>query len=319
METKDFRGRLREYRSQLTLLDIDDIKARNQSLILDYFGLDEQLIDFLRIEVFSSTAHRHKAWEAINKRSSDKSNLLIEDSIGKLLNWGEKEENIRWGEILLLTAEHQANKNSAKKISILIDILGARTDSDQLISSANREDTNMIAESIKSSQQDTHNSSSLQANPSDTRGVSPKQMVALCSGAGALLLISIAAIYRSDNALINSQSGQSGNNELWGAYAYPSGSGNQPVFTYNQASSTDAEKLALDLCKKEGGTDCIAWSFGRGFAALADSTDRWSPAGNAISAEEARELALGECIKNSSKPETCKIRHEFRIPYESSN
>ena len=317
METKDFKARLREYRSQLTLLDIADIKARNQSLILDYFGLDEQLIDFLRIDVFTCTAHRHKAWEAINKRSSDKSNLSIEDSIAKLLNWGEKEANIRWGEILLLTAEHQANENSAKKISILIDSLGARTDSDQLISSAGREDTNMIAESTKSSHKDTHNSSSLQAKPSDTRGVSSKQMVALCSGAGALLLISIAAI--SDNALINAQSGQSGNNELWGAYAYPSGSGDQPVFTYDQASSADAEKLALDLCNKEGGSDCIAWSFGRGYAALADSTDRWSPAGNAISAEEARELAMGECIKNSSKPETCKIRHEFRIPYESSN
>jgi hypothetical protein len=319
METQDFRARLREYRSQLTLLDIDDIKARNQSLIIDYFGLDEQLIEFLRIDVFTRTAHRHKAWEAINKRSSDKSNLLTEDSIAKLLDWGEKESKIRWSEILLLTAEHQANENSAKKISILIDSLGGRADSAQLISSAGTEDTNMIAESTKSYHKDTHKSSSLQANPSDTRGVSPRQMVALCSGAGALLLISAAAIYRSDNALINSQSGQSENNELWGAYAYPSGSGDQPVFTYDQASSTDAEKLALDLCKKEGGTDCIAWSFGRGFAALADSTDIWSPAGNAISAEEARELAMGECIKNSSKPETCKIRHEFRIPYESSN
>lgn len=317
MQTQDFRARLGDYRSQLSLLDIDDIKARNQSLILDFFGLDEQLIEFLRIDVFTLTAHRYKAWEAINKRSSDKSNLLTEVILAKLLNLGEKEINIGWGEILLLTAEHQGNENSAKKISILMDSLGGRTDSAHLIISAGTEDTNIFAESTMPSHKDTHKSSILQANPSDTRGVSPKQMVAFCSGAAALLLISVAAIYRSDNALINSQSVQSGSNELWGAYAYPSGSGDQPVFTYDQALSTDAEKKALDLCKKEGGTDCFAWSFGRGFAALADSTDNWSPAWNPISAKEARDGAMGECIKNSSKPETCKIRHEFQIPYEA--
>lgn len=92
METTDLDSRLSEYHEQLALLEQEDIRTANQSLILDFFCIEERFTEFLRLEVFSDTAARHKTWCFINIRNADSKITLAVEDLSLLLDFDESQD-----------------------------------------------------------------------------------------------------------------------------------------------------------------------------------------------------------------------------------
>jgi len=119
VETTDLDSRLSEYREQLALLEQEDIRTANQSLILDFFCIEERFTEFLRLEVFSDTAARHKTWCHINIRNADSKITLAVEDLSLLLDFDESQDTAIWARIISSTAEKQDNIETHRRINEL--------------------------------------------------------------------------------------------------------------------------------------------------------------------------------------------------------
>jgi hypothetical protein len=116
MDTLDLEARLGEYLPQLALLEQEDIRIPNQSLILDFFCIDEQFADFLRQDIFRPVDSRNKIWALVNVREAELNEIVTPECLEKLLEYkGQSSEKI-WKEIVYCTAKHQKNNNILKLI-----------------------------------------------------------------------------------------------------------------------------------------------------------------------------------------------------------
>ncbi|MCP9877928.1 hypothetical protein [Cyanobium sp. A2C-AMD] len=122
MDTHDLESRLGEYLQQLALLEQEDIRIPNQSLILDFFCIDEVFTDFLRKEVFWDTTARYNTWRLINLRKSDPSGVLASKDLSDLLNYKDSQLKDIWTKIVSSTAKHQNNSETILKINKLISV-----------------------------------------------------------------------------------------------------------------------------------------------------------------------------------------------------
>jgi hypothetical protein len=120
VDTLDLEARLGEYLQQLALLNQEDIRVPNQSLILDFFCIDEVFTDFLRKEVFWDTAPRYNTWKLINLRKHDPSGVLASKDLSDLLSYKDSQLKDVWTKIVSSTAKHQNNSEIILKINKLI-------------------------------------------------------------------------------------------------------------------------------------------------------------------------------------------------------
>ena len=109
MTTNDSTENLRNYCQELNNLDSEDIRVPNQSLILDYFCRDAELTEFLRNDVFSDSAPRHKAWCTVNHKGLSEDQRISQDAIAHLVVNNNKAISELWGEIVCKTAKKQSN------------------------------------------------------------------------------------------------------------------------------------------------------------------------------------------------------------------
>lgn len=120
MDTLDLEARLGEYLQQLALLKQEDIRIPNQSLILDFFCIDEQFSKFLRQDIFRPVDDRHKTWNLINLREAESKETIGYEELGALLAYkGHSSEKI-WRKIVYCTAQHQNNIKSLELIDRII-------------------------------------------------------------------------------------------------------------------------------------------------------------------------------------------------------
>lgn len=120
MDTLELEARLGEYCQQLALLKQEDIREPNQSLILDFFCIDEVFTDFLRKDVFCDTASRYPTWKFINLRESGPSRIVDIKELSNLLNYQNSQFKAVWAEIIKNTAKHQNHLDILQNISSLI-------------------------------------------------------------------------------------------------------------------------------------------------------------------------------------------------------
>ena len=135
MDKFDLEARLGEYCQQLVLLKQNDIREPNQSLILDFFCIDEAFTDFLRKDVFCNTTARFKTWKFINLRESDPCGILQSKDLANLLEYKNFQVKEIWSEIVKNTAMHQNNLEILLKISNLI------SNSEDVITSSSKQVT----------------------------------------------------------------------------------------------------------------------------------------------------------------------------------
>jgi len=118
MDTPDLQAQLGEYKQQLALLQQDDIRVPNQSLILDYFCTDHELTEFLRNEVFLESSKRHNIWKKVNQRSTHDIRIKTDNEVSRLLDSGNSHVSRVWADIVRLTANQQSHDNIAEYIVI---------------------------------------------------------------------------------------------------------------------------------------------------------------------------------------------------------
>lgn|GEM_PF-3345659 len=133
MDKLDLDARLGEYCQHLVLLKQKDIREPNQSLILDFFCIDEAFTDFLRKDVFCNTTARFKTWKFINLRESDPCGILDNKELANLLEYKDFHVKELWAEIVKNTAKHQNN------LEILIKISNLITNSEDVILSSSKQ------------------------------------------------------------------------------------------------------------------------------------------------------------------------------------
>lgn len=119
-------ARLGEYLQQLALLEQEDIRIPNQSLILDFFCIDEVFTDFLRKEVFCDKVARNNAWKLINLRDSDPNGSLAAKDLHDLLSYKDSQLKDIWLKIISSTAKNQDNSEILLMINKLISNLAPR-------------------------------------------------------------------------------------------------------------------------------------------------------------------------------------------------
>lgn len=120
MDTLELEARLGEYCQQLALLKQEDIREPNQSLILDFFCIDEVFTDFLRKDVFCDTASRYPTWKFINLRESGPNRIVDIKELSNLLNYQNSQFKAVWAEIIKNTAKHQNHLDILLNVSSLI-------------------------------------------------------------------------------------------------------------------------------------------------------------------------------------------------------
>lgn len=120
MDTLELEARLGEYCQQLALLKQEDIREPNQSLILDFFCIDEVFTDFLRKDVFCDTASRYPTWKFINLRESGPNRTVDIKELSNLLNYQNSQFKTVWAEIIKNTAKHQNHLDILLYVSSLI-------------------------------------------------------------------------------------------------------------------------------------------------------------------------------------------------------
>ena len=120
MDTLELEARLGEYCQQLALLKQEDIREPNQSLILDFFCIDEVFTDFLRKDVFCDTASRYPTWKFINLRESGPNRIVDIKELSNLLIYQNSQFNAVWAEIIKNTAKHQNHLDILLTVSNLI-------------------------------------------------------------------------------------------------------------------------------------------------------------------------------------------------------
>ncbi|MCP9784129.1 hypothetical protein KBY83_12540 [Cyanobium sp. WKJ7-Wakatipu] len=120
MDTLELEARLGEYCQQLALLKQEDIREPNQSLILDFFCIDEVFADFLRKDVFCDTASRYPTWKFINLRESGPNRIVDIKELSNLLIYQNSQFKAVWAEIIKNTAKHQNHLGILLNISSLI-------------------------------------------------------------------------------------------------------------------------------------------------------------------------------------------------------
>jgi len=133
LDKRDLDARLGEYCQHLVLLKQKDIREPNQSLILDFFCIDEAFTDFLRKDVFCNTTARFKTWKFINLRESDPCGILDNKELANLLEYKDFHVKELWAEIVKNTAKHQNN------LEILIKISNLITNSEDVILSSSKQ------------------------------------------------------------------------------------------------------------------------------------------------------------------------------------
>lgn len=153
MESTDLDPRLKEYREQLGLLEQDDIRTANQSLILDFFCIDERFTEFLRLEVFSDTAARHKTWCHINIRNADSKTPLAVEDLSLLLNFNKPQDTAIWAQIVCSTAEKQNNTETHRRVNEITSVSRPNANDsaiDEAASLTTRTSNEDVTENIKS-------------------------------------------------------------------------------------------------------------------------------------------------------------------------
>lgn len=121
MDTLELEARLGEYCQQLALLKQEDIREPNQSLILDFFCIDEVFTDFLRKDVFCDTASRYPTWKFINLRESGPNRIVDIKELSNLLNYQNPQFKAVWAEIIKNSAKHQNHLDILLNVSSLIN------------------------------------------------------------------------------------------------------------------------------------------------------------------------------------------------------
>lgn len=128
MDIPVLEAQLNEYRQQLALLDQNDIRIPNQSLILDFFCIDEQFTEFLRGDVFTESASRYRAWVHMNTRESDLRHKITGDDLSTLLECSSPSARDAWRSIIRYTAKQQNNIASLNILDTLAKSLESSAD-----------------------------------------------------------------------------------------------------------------------------------------------------------------------------------------------